>query len=408
MRVAVLEADVAGFGASGRNGGWASALYPLQFEQVAASDGLESARHLRATLRDAVVELGRLVGDEGIDCDYERGGTLALARSSLQASRMASELDEARRQGDTSDDLAWLDADEARARCDASGVVGALFTPHCAAVHPAKLAVGLARVVERRGGTIYERTRVARITGASANARASAVTDAGTVRAPVVVRATEGFTPMLEGARREVVPLYSLVVATEPLGGAFFDRVGLARRETFTDGRHLIIYGQRTRDDRLVFGGRGAPYHFGSRVAQRFDQEPKVFDKLAATLTELFGELPGAITHRWGGPLGMARDRSPFVRFDREAGLASAGGYVGDGVVLSMVAARALAALILGDTPGPPLPFVDHRARRWEPEPLRWLAINTALRAAELADSTEARTNRPSRAARFFERLQRA
>jgi glycine/D-amino acid oxidase-like deaminating enzyme len=408
LRVAIVEAEVAGFGASGRNGGWASALYPLSFERIAASHGDDVARHLRRTLREGVAELGRLATDEGIECDYQHGGTITLARSELQARRLRVELDEARQSGDTDADLAWLDGADARSRCNANGVVGGLFTPHCAALHPAKLAVGLASAVERRGATIYEGTRVDELVGASGGARASAVTAAGTIRADVVVRATEGFTPMFRDARREVVPLYSLVIGTEPLGGSFFERVGLGDRETFTDARHLIIYGQRTADDRLVFGGRGAPYHLGSKVSPRFDDEPKVFGKLEATLQELFGELPGAVTHRWGGPLGMARDRSPYVRFDRTRGMASAGGYVGDGVVMSLVAGQALASLITGEPLDAPLPFVEHRAKRWEHEPLRWIGINAALHAADVADANELRTKRPSRAAKLFERLQRA
>ena len=194
--------------------------------------------------------------------------------------------------------------------------------------------------------------------------RAAAVTALGTVRADVVVRATEGYTPRLPGMRREVAPLYSLVVATEPLGAAFFARVGLGERETFCDGRHLIVYGQRPADDRLVFGGRGAPYHFGSRIDPGFDVEPDVFARLGETLEELFGPLPGGLTHRWGGPLGVARDFAPFVRLDRATGMAAAGGYVGDGVVLSHVAGETLADLIAGaETERTSLPFVGHRSR---------------------------------------------
>jgi glycine/D-amino acid oxidase-like deaminating enzyme len=220
------------------------------------------------------------------------------------------------------------------------------------------------------------------------------------------VRATEGYTSRFNDARRDIAPLYSLVVATEPLDATFFARVGLSERETFCDERHLIIYGQRTADDRLVFGGRGAPYHFGSRVDPGFDEDPRVFAKLAETLEELFGPLPGGLTHRWGGPLGVARDFAPFARLDRQSGMAAAGGYVGDGVVLSHVAGATLADLIAGEeTERTSLPFVGHRSRRWEPEPLRWLGINGGLFAAGLADRREAATGRESRAAGVIERL---
>jgi glycine/D-amino acid oxidase-like deaminating enzyme len=406
LRVCVLEADVAGAGASGRNGGWASALYPVAFSRVAAAAGRDAMLRLRTTLREAVVGLHDEASDEGIGFDYHRGGTVTLARSALQAERLHHELAELRDLGDTEDDSRWLDERDARARCDATAVLGAMYTPHCAAVHPAKLAVGLADAVARRGVEICERTVVTDIVPATRWRRAAAVTSSGTVRADVVVRATEGYTPRLPHARRDVAPLYSLVVATEPLGATFFARVGLKERETFCDDRHLIIYGQRTADDRLVFGGRGAPYHFGSRTDPGFDEDPRVFARLQETLDELFGPLPGGLTHRWGGPLGVARDFAPFARLDRATGLAAAGGYVGDGVVLSFVAGRTLADLIAGEaTERTSLPFVGHRSRSWEPEPLRWLGINGGLYAAGLADRREAATGRASRAAGVVERL---
>jgi glycine/D-amino acid oxidase-like deaminating enzyme len=406
LRVVVLEADVAGAGASGRNGGWASALYPVTFERVERESGREAMLALRSALRDGVTDLESLARDEGIEFDYHRGGTVTLARSALQARRLNDELEAQRALGDGPEDLEWLDEAAARRRCAASEVLGALYTPHCAAVHPAKLATGLAAAAARRGVEVLERTTVTSIEPGDRWRRPRAVCATGSVRADVVVRATEGYTARFRDARREVAPLYSLVVATEPLGGSFFDRIGLGERETFCDGRHLIIYGQRTADDRLVFGGRGAPYHFGSRVDPRFDVEPDVFDKLEATLVELFGELPGAITHRWGGPLGVARDFAPSVRLDRASGLAAAGGYVGDGVVLSQVAARALADRIAGvESPFTGLPFVGHESPQWEREPLRWLGINGGLFAAGHADRVETRSGRHSRAAAVVERL---
>ena len=403
LRIAVLEAGVAGAGASGRNGGWASALYPISLTRIEATQGRDAMLRLRGALRDGVTELGEIAHAEGIDCDYERGGSITLARSPVQAARLRGQLAAAEARAD---DLVWLDEPAARERCAASDVLGALFTPHCAAVHPAKLVTGLADAVTRRGVCIFEDTTVTAIEPGDGWQRPRAVTAQGTVRADVVVRATEGYTPTLPGARRAVVPLYSLVVATEPLPSTFFDRVGLAHRETFSDARHLIIYGQRTADDRLVFGGRGAPYHFGSRVEARFDSEPDVFGKLEATLVELFGEIPVAIPFHWGGPLGATRDFSPYVRYDREHGVAAGGGYVGDGVVLSHLAGRTLAELIVGEaTERTTLAFVGHAPRNWEPEPLRWLGINAGLLAADLADRREAATGRTSMFARVLDRL---
>lgn len=406
LRVVVLEAGVAGSGASGRNGGWASALYPLSFARVRDEYGDEPMRALRHALREGVTALADEAGGAGIEFDYQRGGTVTLARSDLQAARLRAELDEAVALGDGTDDIVWLEPAEARARCGASDVHGGLYTPHCAAVHPAKLVTGLATAVERLGAHLYEGTAVLSIEPGDRWRRPRAVTELGAVRADVVVRATEGFTPSFASARRAVVPLYSLVVATDPLPSSFFERVGLRARETFNDARHLIIYGQRTADDRLVFGGRGAPYHFGSRVDPRFDSEPDVFAKLEAALHELFGDVPAPVSFRWGGPIAMARDQAPAVRFNRLTGMASAGGYVGDGVVLSRIAAHALADLVAGaDTDAARLAFVGHSARDWEPEPLRWLGINGGLLVAALADRREGATGRESIATGILHRL---
>ena len=229
----------------------------------------------------------------------------------------------------------------------------------------------------------------------------------GTVRAEVVVRATEAWTPTLPGLRRAIVPVYSLMVATEPLGDAFWAEAGLERRTTFADHRHMIIYGQRTADGRIAFGGRGAPYHYASSVEAAFDGEPRVHTLLRQTLVELFPALAEArFTHAWGGPLGIPRDWHSSVGLDRATGLAWAGGYVGDGVSTTNLAGRTLADLITGsDTDLVHLPWVGHRSPSWEPEPLRWLGVNAGLWTMKLADRSEVRNGKPSRLAGVMGRL---
>ena len=399
LRIAVVEARVAGFGASGRNGGWCSALFPASPAKVAHRHGRPAAEALQRAMESTVDEVGRVAAEEGIDCHYAKGGTLTLVRSPAQEVR-ARELAEA--ESAYGVEVTWLSAAEARERCGATSVRGALFTPHCAAIHPGRLVRGLAEAVERRGVTVYEQTRALELRPGAV------VTSRGTVRAPVVVRATEGYTPGLPGQRRTLAPVYSLMVATEPLPASFWAAAGLARRETFTDMRRMIIYGQRTADDRLAFGGRGAPYHFGSRVSPSFDRDARVHRAIEATLVELFPALGPAppITHRWGGPLGVPRDWTASVGFDAGAGLAWGGGYVGDGVGTSNLAGRTLADLITGTASElTALPWVGHRSRRWEPEPLRWLGINAGLRLTEAADAREARTGRVSRLGVLVERV---
>ena len=215
------------------------------------------------------------------------------------------------------------------------------------------------------------------------------------------MRATEGFSAQLPGVHRDVIPFYSLMIATEPLGEETLEEIGLRHGETFNDLRHLVIYGQRTRDGRIAFGGRGAPYHFGSRIEPSFDRDRRMHSLIRETLVDLFPALAETqITHQWGGPLGIARDWHPSVGFDRATGIGWAGGYVGDGVAVTNLAGRTLAALVAGkedDCTG--LCWVGHRSRRWEPEPLRWIGVNSALQLMGTADRSEQRSGRPSRLA---------
>ncbi|MFL6137982.1 MAG: NAD(P)/FAD-dependent oxidoreductase [Frankiaceae bacterium] len=397
LRIVVLEAEIAGFGASGRNGGWCSALLAASRERIAAMSSRAAAVALQRALLDTVDEVGRVVASEGIDCHWAKGGTLTLARSRAQVLRLQEAVRAERAWGFGEEHYRWYDRAAAAGLVDADGVLGAAGTPHCAAVHPARLARGLATACERRGVQVYERSPVVAIGPRRVHAKRARV------RADVVIRATEGYTARLPGLRRALLPIYSLMIATEPLPASFWQQVGWRRRETLTDGRHLLIYAQRTADDRIAFGGRGAPYHYGSRVEPGFDRDERVHRALHEALVELFPAARGAaVTHRWGGALGAPRDWTSYVRYDRASGLGTAGGYVGDGVGAANLAGRTLADLVLGrDTELVHLPWVGHRPRRWEPEPLRWLGVNAGLALMDRADRAEQRTGRPSRLARL-------
>jgi glycine/D-amino acid oxidase-like deaminating enzyme len=262
-------------------------------------------------------------------------------------------------------------------------------------VQPAALVRGLARAAEARGVRIWERT------AATAIRPGGVQTERGRVRAGVVVRATEAYTAELPGLRRALLPIYSLIVATAPLPDASWAELGWDGAETLTDGRHLLVYAQRTADGRVAFGGRGAPYHFGSRTDPGYDQDERVFAALERAMCTVLPATAGVpVTHRWGGPLAAPRDWFPSVGLDRDTGLAWAGGYVGDGVGTANLAGRTLADLVLRrDTALTRLPWVGHRSRRWEPEPVRWLGATAVRRLAAGADAAEARTGRPARRA---------
>lgn len=397
LRIAVVDRATVGFGASGRNGGWCSAFLPMSLETVADRYGDAAARRMQEAMHDTVRAVTAFAADHGIADACHRGGTVTLARNGAQVARLRDRIASLARFGFGEEHLRWLDRDEALAHCNASQVLGGVHTPHCATVHPARLTHAIARAVLAEGGRICEHTTVRSI------APRRVVTDRGVIRADVVVRATEGYTVQLPGERRSVLPIYSLMIATAPIDDATWNRIGLHERPTFHDARHVIIYGQRTADGRIAFGGRGAPYHFGSAIRPEYDTDERVRQLLERSLRELLpavGDVP--ITHHWGGVLAAPRDWTCSVRFDRQSGLATAGGYVGDGVATTHLAGQTLAALITdsdddGDRELVRLPWVGHRSRRWEPEPLRWIGANGVRLAATRADAVEERTDRPSR-----------
>jgi len=397
LRIAVIEQEIAGFGASGRNGGWASALFPQDDLALTRRVGLPAALAMRAAMNQAVDDIGAIASDHGWDIDWAKGGTVVAARTPAQLSAMRADLT-AQHDAGLSVETALLTASELRAITRMSDALGGTFTSHCAAIQPAKLVRNLARHLVDAGIHLYEHTP------ATALEPGVVRTTRGDVRARYVVRATEGYTARLPHYRRHIVPVSSLMIATEPLGDDVWDEIGLADRTTFSDGRHLIIYGQRTADGRIAFGGRGAPYRFGSIVDPRSEINAGIHGMLGRTLVELFPVLRGAkITHAWGGALGIARDWWASVGFDRRTGLGWSGGYVGDGVTTSYLGGRTLAALIT-DTPDPltQLPWVHHESPRWEPEPLRWAGLTLGLKAMASSDRVEGRTGKPARRTRLM------
>src|SRR5260370_2410031 len=204
LRIAVCEAEIAGFGASGRNGGWCSALFPVSLAKLTRTAGKDAAAAMYRAMQATVDEVGRVVAAEGIDCHWAKGGTVQLARSAAQLDRARDEISQAREFGFGEDDVRLLSADEARGFAAATAVLGGTYTPHCAAIHPARLVRGLAQVVRDRGGQVFERTPLTGI------APRPLRTPNGTVRAEDVIRATEGYTPALPGLHRPAVRWYSL------------------------------------------------------------------------------------------------------------------------------------------------------------------------------------------------------
>lgn len=388
LRVVVVDANRVGFGASGRNGGWCIGDLAADDARWRSLGGPEGARRMHRAMVGTLDEIESATVAFGIDCDWARAGALHLARNGGQEARLRAE---------ATGDRQWLGASEASARVGATAVRGALFDPHTAVLHPGKLVVGLAAAVECAGAVIHEHTTATRVSSGRVE------TDRGVVSAGHVVIATEAYTTSLAGRSRDLVPFYSLMLATEPLSEDLLSRVGLEGRPTFTDARYRVIYGQRTADGRLAFGGRAASYRYGSKIERWVEEDPGFHRLVHSTLLELFPFLADVeITHRWGGVLGVPRNWTPFVAVDEEPGVHRAGGYVGEGVAATNLAGRCLAHSIVGTGDDvTTLPWVRRASRRWPVEPFRWVGITAAAALFEQADRREAKSDRPSAAAQF-------
>jgi len=395
-KILIVEKEITGFGASGRNGGWVSALFPTSTKALVTKHGLEAATALRQAMVECVSSVGAWASKLDIDCHFVHGGTTTLVRKDIHHSRARATLDEAALVG--VDKPQWKEPGET---VQASQSQGAVFTPDCARIHPAELVRGLARSADQAGIRIAEQTHVVDYR------RGVVSTTSGDVRGDIIIDAMEGYRSQLKQTKRVSLPLYSLMIATEPLPDSVFDAIGLPHGMTFADYRSLVIYGQRTADNRIAFGGRGAPYHWGSTISPSYDRVPRVFVALEKTLKELFPQIGTAsITHTWGGVLGVPRDWHASVTLDTATGIGRAGGYVGDGVGLSHLAGLTLADLIVGkNTPRTSLAFVGHRQPNWEPEPLRYLGATAAIMGVNLADRIEEKTGRPSLIHRLIQPL---
>ena len=390
LRVAVVEKEIAGFGASGRNGGWCSSKFPVTPGMLSQRFGRNAARALMLAMRDTVDEVARVCQEEGIDAQFRKGGMLGLARGAHQLPMVRAALAGYEELG-LGDHARLLSVEETSERVRVTNVHGALFTPYNASVHPGKLVRGLARAVERRGGVIYEQTEVTAFEGGAAP---RLITPGGELRAKLaLVLAGEAYLTRLRKLHRALLPMYSLIAITVPLTTAQWSQIGWQNGESISSNRYTVDYLTRTTDGRILFGSRGAPYLFGSKISDEQDRHAPTHELIQREVVEWFPMLTGIkFTHFWGGPVGMPRDWMPSVFFDRESNIATARGYTGQGVSTTNLAGRVLAELITGkQSELGKLPIAQRRSPNWEREPLRWLAVRYAQKAFLRIDEAEER-----------------
>jgi glycine/D-amino acid oxidase-like deaminating enzyme len=387
LRIVVLEKEFAGFGASGRNGGWLSAQLSGSREGYAATHGHQGVVNLLRAMREAVDEVIAVARAENIEADIVKDGLLHIARNSAQVERLHQSLENELFWGATPDDFVLLTRDELDQRVVVKGARAAAFSSHGARVQPAKLVQGLADVVERMGVRIFEQTTVREIVPGIAK------TDRGSVKAPIILRCLEGFTASIKGQRRIWLPMNSSMIITDPLPESVKARIGWSGAELLGDFAHGYMYAQRTADDRIALGGRGIPYRYASRTDDRGVTQDWTVKTLTHLLHDMFpaaDEVP--VAHAWCGVLGVPRDWCATVDFDPITGLGTAGGYVGSGLTTTNLAGRTLSDLVLRrDTDLVQLPWVARRVRPWEPEPLRWLGVHAMYALYRAADRRENR-----------------
>ena len=387
LKIAVFEAKQIGFGASGRNGGWASSEYPVHKETLKKRIGTVRTDQLFEALELSIDEIGEFAREHGEDIGFVKSGSLYFARNRAQLSRLRAKID-----GGSS----WLSAGEVRDLLNVDGVLGGLFNPVCATIQPFNLLKHLSDFLRKTGVSIFENSWASPAPG-------GVMAKSSLIQASVVIQATEAFS----NPGREFIPLYSLMVATEPLDDATWDQIGNKSRFTFAENSHMVNYAQRTRDNRIAIGGRGATYPFGSKLSDAKESTRRVHETIRALLKSWFPILSDVkFTHAWGGAVAITRDWEPYVQWNPETGLGRLGGYAGDGVTMSHLAAKILAYEIL-DAPTElrNLHFVNQKIRNWEPEPIRYVGVNTLVKLSGMADTEERITGRASLLNRVIEPL---
>lgn len=400
LKVVILEKAFAGFGASGRNGGWLSGGFAWNHDSYARDSGAEAVRRMVRAMMGTVDEVIGVAETQGIDADIHRCDELVVATNPAQHRRLLAEVETRARWGEDGRVHA-IDAAQTRQRVAIPGTLGAMVVQNAARIQPAKLVRGLADMVKRQGAAMFEDSPVTGIRPGRVT------TPGGTVTAPIILRCTEGFTATLPGHRRDWLPLNSAQIVTQPLTPEIWARIGWDGGEIVGDFDHSYCYCQRTRDGRITVGARGVPYRFGSRLDRNGEPDRETIRRLTRILHRHFPATRATrIDHAWCGALGVPRDWCASVGLDRATGIGWAGGYVGVGVSTSNLAGRTLADLALDRTTDlTTLPWVNRKPRKWEPEPLRWLGLRGLYRMYGAADRTEAAGGAPSRLAGLANRL---
>ncbi len=375
LRVALLESQIIGFGASGRNGGFNMTLFGLTLEITAFRFSKEKAKAAHHYMERAVDYLQELVNDLNIDCDYEHPGFLRVATSEKYKKRILKEMELAHELGLTG--IEWLDKEQTREQVQSPMYIGAWWEPRCGILNPAKLSWGWTEVLGPMGVDIFENSPVAEI--ARENGKIRLDTPNGCVRADKVVMATNAWSHFFKELKRKQVPVWTHIVLTEPLAEAHFKEIGWQNRQGIEDARNLVHYYRLTADNRLVMGGRDVSLSYGYDMEK--DLNADTFAGLKDDVRELFPVLKDIkFTHEWGGPVSVPLDMAPAIGCAGDKNVVYSLGAVGHGVSMTHLNGLTVSDLILErQTELTDAFFVNRRTIPWPPEPLRNLTIKAIL-----------------------------
>lgn len=383
LRVAVLEAEHCGFGASSRNGGFcdSSLTHGLANGLAHWPDEMESLVRLG---RENFAGLAATLERHSIDADFRLCPEIGVATEAWHLEGLGEDIEHYRAFGE---DVDLLDGHEMQARVHSPTYLGGMIRHNdVALVDPARLGWGLRSAVESSGGEVFDHTPATAITRRSNGIEIA--TPQGRVRASHAVMATNAYPGPVRRPRRYTIPVYDHVLVTEPLSAEQMASVGWAGREGLGDVSNLFHYYRLTADDRILWGGYDATYHFNNGVDARHDQSNETHPRLAEHFFETFPQLEGlSFSHRWGGPIGTTTRFTATWGTAYRGRLAWVAGYTGLGVGASRFGARVALDLVNGrTTEGTELKMVRKPPVPFPPEPVRWAGVQLTRTALQRSD----------------------
>ena len=369
LSVAVLEAEVVGFGASGRNGGFSMTLFGLEPAVTKALFGQQKTVEAHRYMERSVDYVDELVKEHNLQSEYWFPGFLRAATTPGYVKRIQHDLEILTSMGITG--VSWIEADEIKKEVNSPRFLGGWWEPRSGLLNPAKQVRELKRIAIQYGAQVYENTPVTEIHRAE---DLTLATPQGKVSAKKVIFATNAYSHLIPELKRKQVPAFTHMVVTEPLSQAQLEPIGWKNRQGIEDARNLVHYFRLTIDNRITMGGSDVSLAYGGDMDH--DMNPQTFAMLEQDILWLFPHLKGIqITHRWGGPVSVPLQMAPAIGFIGDQRAIFSLGCVGHGVSMTHLNVRTLADLALErKTDLTDVWFVNRHMIPWPPEPIRMAA----------------------------------